>query len=194
MNAGNKEGSVSSDGANELFQTMEMQHITDPGTPTIALATQQYTQAIISNKNAKEPERINSMSNIDSSTDIKHQLKQKPTKTNTYCIIVYKILLHLLLLYVVIAVTYLLVLNYYNDCKCSNNSGVALDSNQDLSTYSPTHTPATLDALTTNPPTKLPSISPSMTPTIYPSISPTLFPTEYYEKYDHFVGDYKISA
>eukprot|EP01083_Nonionella_stella_P176682 618860_1 len=43
-------------------------------------------------------------------------------------------------------------------------------------------------------PSVFPTLNPSNSPTYKPSASPTSPPTEYYQKHDHFVGDYKIST
>ena len=39
-----------------------------------------------------------------------------------------------------------------------------------------------------------PSDNSSTSPTKSPTNQPTSFPTEYYDRFDHFVGDYKILA
>ena len=43
-------------------------------------------------------------------------------------------------------------------------------------------------------PSQLPTTPPSGLPSVSPTPSPTESPTEYYEQYNHYVGDYKVSA
>ena len=133
--------------------------------------------------------------------------------TKIYLIVLWRILIYALLLYSVFGVTYLLFINptTNSDCPCSTTSA---KTSSDLSVLSnaPTQNPSSLPTEspsitiiavdpapnpTQNPvvaPTESPSPLPTNLPTQLPTKSPSESPTEYYEKYNHYIGDYKVSV
>ena len=137
----------------------------------------------------------------------------KQPSAKLYCIVTWRILTHALLLYAVAGVTYLLFVDpnsTNNDCACTtasaledlNVSDSPTTNPVELPTESPSNIPSQSPVMpnivttgsSTEIPTKIPTQLPTTTPSNIPSVSPTSSPTEYYEHYNHYVGDYKVSA
>ena len=112
--------------------------------------------------------------NIDIINQQMNTVNQQQKQRRKIPIIAYKILLHILLLYAVIGVTYLLFFKSNTDCDCSGLSAAAQNIGN-IDTTSTTQPPILI--METDPPTKEPTDNPSKTPTKAPSPSPTSQPT-----------------
>lgn len=173
----------SSESDNGLFQQMEMQnYVTNGGMPQPVV--QSNNIKMVTNAQSLPTNVIPQPSPISPSSSqavlmtgvaIGDQLN-KGTTTNTaqitpkmYCIVGYRILLHILLLYAVVISTYLL-LTRNDNCQCNQDTQSELNI-IDLTTELPTQSPPILESTS--------STTTTIEPTLIPSKSPTLLPSPY---------------
>ena len=119
----------------------------------------------------------------------------KPAKSSksSYFGLCYQILLHLIIIYLLIGVTYLLSTTSSCECSTSAATQTANTVSTNITTFDPTQAPSPTP--TASPITAAPIISPTGSPTvsIEPTVSPTTSPTIELSAIPD-VGDFKISA
>ena len=143
-------------------------------------------------------------------------IMDKTSSTKVFVMVSYKIIHHVLLLYAVIGVSYLLFVpdNESNDqsaLTALTNTGYPSITSTPNPSYSiptmdPTLNPSEFTVISTAMPssnpgadpssasTSIPTFAPTMEPTRNPSVEPTMKPTSSPTVANYHVGDYKISA
>ena len=147
----------------------EMQHITNQNHSPVVSSSYQAEKSHLERVKSTESEQIEI---VDGQSSINHTTKNN----NNTILIVYKIVLHLLLIYPVNGATYLLFIKpgLSDNCKCPSEK---IESELEIYSTTTTETPLFIES---GSPTITPSINPTLSPTLSPSIAPsTKIPTNY---------------